>query len=85
MPVALRIPKNLAEVDNGKLLGFGAELSEDHPVRTASLLLPYHAAARLRVGCTIGLPAADATIKPLLTPGLSEHCLCAAGIPRCRL
>ncbi|KAK9823527.1 hypothetical protein WJX72_003415 [[Myrmecia] bisecta] len=27
----VRIPSSLREVDNGKILGFGAELSEDHP------------------------------------------------------
>ena len=28
-----RIPRCLAEIDNGKILGFGASLAEDHPVR----------------------------------------------------
>ena len=33
----LRIPRCLAEIDNGKILGFGADLSEDHPARLCSL------------------------------------------------
>lgn len=28
---AIKIPRCLAEVDNGKILGFGAELAEGHP------------------------------------------------------
>lgn len=28
----LKLPHSLEEVDNGKILGFGADLSEDHPV-----------------------------------------------------
>ncbi len=27
----VHIPRTLAEVDNGKILGFGADLSDDHP------------------------------------------------------
>jgi hypothetical protein len=30
-PAPLHIPRSLAEVDNGKVLGFGADLAEDHP------------------------------------------------------
>ncbi|GMH42692.1 hypothetical protein BSKO_10611 [Bryopsis sp. KO-2023] len=30
-PTSINIPKSLHEVDNGKILGFGAELAEDHP------------------------------------------------------
>lgn len=26
------VPRSLEEVDNGRILGFGADLSEDHPV-----------------------------------------------------
>ena len=29
----LRIPRSLAEVDKGQIMGFGADLAEDHPVR----------------------------------------------------
>ena len=28
----IRVPLSLREVDNGKILGFGADLAEDHPV-----------------------------------------------------
>ena len=28
----LNIPQSLAEVDNGKIMGFAADLAEDHPV-----------------------------------------------------
>lgn len=28
----IKIPMSLHEVDNGKILGFGADLAEDHPV-----------------------------------------------------
>ena len=35
----IRIPQSLKEVDNGKILGFGAELSEDHPVRFGMTLV----------------------------------------------
>ena len=27
----IRIPRNISEVDNGKVMGFGADLAEDHP------------------------------------------------------
>ncbi len=27
----VRVPASIRDVDNGKILGFGAELSEDHP------------------------------------------------------
>lgn len=37
-PASLRIPKSIAEVDNGKILGFGADLAEDHPVGICFLL-----------------------------------------------
>lgn len=30
-PAPFKIPKSLSEVDNGKILGFGAELAEGHP------------------------------------------------------
>ncbi|WIA37157.1 hypothetical protein OEZ86_014117 [Tetradesmus obliquus] len=30
-PSIVKIPRSIHEVDNGKILGFGAELSEDHP------------------------------------------------------
>lgn len=29
---SIKIPKSIGDVDNGKILGFGADLSEDHPV-----------------------------------------------------
>lgn len=29
--VPIRIPRSLEEIDNGKILGFGADLAEDHP------------------------------------------------------
>lgn len=28
----VRVPRSIHDVDNGKILGFGAELAEDHPV-----------------------------------------------------
>ena len=31
------MPRCLADIDNGKILGFGADLAEDHPVRCTSL------------------------------------------------
>jgi hypothetical protein len=31
-PGVIKIPRSIHEVDNGKILGFGADLSEDHPV-----------------------------------------------------
>lgn len=30
-PAAVRVPRSIEEVDNGKVLGFGPDLSEDHP------------------------------------------------------
>lgn len=30
-PAAVKIPRSLQEVDNGKILGYGAELAEGHP------------------------------------------------------
>jgi hypothetical protein len=30
-PELIRVPKSIHEVDNGKILGFGADLAEDHP------------------------------------------------------
>ncbi|KAF6264826.1 Biopterin-dependent aromatic amino acid hydroxylase-domain-containing protein [Scenedesmus sp. NREL 46B-D3] len=30
-PSLIKIPRSIHEVDNGKILGFGADLSEDHP------------------------------------------------------
>ena len=38
--VLARIPGSLADIDNGKILGFGADLAEDHPVRCDGLQLP---------------------------------------------
>lgn len=35
-PERARIPRCLAEIDNGKILGFGADLAKDHPVRFVS-------------------------------------------------
>ncbi len=32
----LSIPQSLAEVDNGKIMGFAADLAEDHPVSVLS-------------------------------------------------
>ena len=32
----LNIPQSLAEVDNGKIMGFAADLAEDHPVSLLS-------------------------------------------------
>ena len=31
-PPPIKVPKSIHDVDNGKILGFGADLSEDHPV-----------------------------------------------------
>lgn len=28
----IRVPRSIHDVDNGKILGFGADLAEDHPV-----------------------------------------------------
>jgi hypothetical protein len=28
----VKVPRSIHDVDNGKILGFGADLSEDHPV-----------------------------------------------------
>lgn len=44
-PAIIKVPTSIHEVDNGKILGFGADLSEDHPVRPASK--PAAAAAAL--------------------------------------
>ena len=30
-PAPVRIPRSLGEVDNGKILGFGNDLTPDHP------------------------------------------------------
>lgn len=35
-PASPQIPQTLSEVDNGKILGFGADLAEDHPVRLSA-------------------------------------------------
>jgi hypothetical protein len=32
VPPPIRVPESIHDVDNGKILGFGADLSEDHPV-----------------------------------------------------
>ena len=32
LPALGRVPKSLREIDNGKILGFGADLAQDHPV-----------------------------------------------------
>lgn len=32
----IKIPTSLHEVDNGKILGFGADLAEDHPVHCSA-------------------------------------------------
>lgn len=45
----LRIPRCLAEIDNGKILGFGADLAEDHPVR-------FLACASASARCSFVLP-----------------------------
>ena len=60
------IPQTLSEVDNGKLLGFGAELAEDHPVRSAKLC---QASAGISTDTCACL-----TVMPLIT-GLSKYCL----------
>lgn len=31
LPELIRVPSSIHEVDNGKILGFGAELADDHP------------------------------------------------------
>ena len=33
VPASIKIPRSLREVDNGKILGFGADLAADHPVK----------------------------------------------------
>lgn len=40
VPVLRKIPKSLSEVDSGKILGFGADLAEDHPVKPLRCLKP---------------------------------------------
>jgi hypothetical protein len=35
-PAVVAIPRSIHDVDNGKILGFGAELAEDHPVSCCS-------------------------------------------------
>lgn len=32
VPVIRKVPRSLSEIDNGKILGFGADLAKDHPV-----------------------------------------------------
>lgn len=32
VPVVRPVPRSLSEIDNGKILGFGADLAKDHPV-----------------------------------------------------
>ena len=34
----IRVPNSIHDVDNGKILGFGADLAEDHPVSFGGLL-----------------------------------------------
>jgi hypothetical protein len=33
--VLLKVPRSIHDVDNGKILGFGEGLAEDHPVSAA--------------------------------------------------
>lgn len=35
------IPRSIKEVDNGKILGFGADLAEDHPVCSSYTLASF--------------------------------------------
>jgi hypothetical protein len=49
-PSIIKIPSSIHEVDNGKILGFGAELSEDHPVRALPKCSSWQLLPRLNRG-----------------------------------
>ena len=51
----IKIPKSIEDVDNGKILGFGADLSEDHPVSIRRQTIDHSAAVWSHLGICCGL------------------------------
>ena len=68
----LRIPRCLAEIDNGKILGFGADLAEDHPVRPLArrIVTPISQSSNLRMRTVCGFKGFSGSISPGLDPGV---------------
>lgn len=65
------IPKSIHDVDNGKILGFGADLAEDHPVSDKGLAAV----------CTFPLQSpANMTVAQLSNRRCPCLCLCACAV-----